>query len=248
MNFDELIERYKMLPLWGRLLALAILGMMPGAYTVWDEQEGLDERLQASQAEEATVKQDFEKKVAQKGDLPRLEEKKAFTQEQLEKAKKMLPDGYKIEEILRRVAVIAKESGVTLLRFDPGVESVVPPTENHYYQLPIAAAVSGQFNQVAGFFDRILHLEGTVFVRNISFRGDKAPAGGVAAEAERLRQEFKLQSDFEIAAFRGMTGEEIAKVDAAAAASKAAAAPKVGKPSPPGPSAATTVVGGGQRM
>lgn len=215
MDFEELKERYKLLPLWARFLIAAVLGILPGAYVYYDEGDALQAQLEQETSNEATARDKFESSRQQKANLPKLEEELAFTEEQLLKAKKKLPDSYKIEDVLQKAATIAKEVGVKLVQFDPGDE--VPHVEDYkYVELPIKTELQGRFSQIAAFFDRVVHLENSIFVRKIEMTRntlEKATDATLAKKTEfqiarENRQNVRLKAVFDLVIFRGMMENE----------------------------------------
>jgi Tfp pilus assembly protein PilO len=218
MDLEELKERYKMLPLWARFLIMGAIGLLPGAYVYYDEGDALQSQLEQEQSDEVVARGDFERSRQQKANLPKLEEDLAFTEEQLVKAKKKLPDSYKIEDVLQKAATIAKEVGVKLVLFAPQAE--VRHEEGYrYVELPIKTEVQGRFSQIASFFDRIVHLETSVFVRKIVL--EKLVVQKTEAEmqanqqktdfqlARESRDKLRLKGSFEMAIFRGMKDMEM---------------------------------------
>ena len=218
---EELKERYKMLPMWARLVLASIVGLIPAAYVYFDEGDALQEQLSTSQDSEEKARDKFEVARKQKANLPQLEEQLVFTEEQLVKAKKKLPDSYKIEEILQKSASIAKQVGVRMINFDPGDE--VPHNDDfHFVELPIHTELDGRFAEVMGFFDKIVHLDTSIFIRKIELTRvlKKAQVSSTSQQAEQQNKtEFQLAKDnrdnvrmkatFDLVIFRGMNDAEI---------------------------------------
>lgn len=228
MDFEEIKERYKMLPLWARFLIAGILGLLPGAYVYYDEGDALQTQLETTTGEEGEARAKFEEARQQKANVPKLEEELEFTEQQLEKAKKKLPDIFHIEDVLQKAATIAKEVGVKLVKFEPQ-EDILHREDYKFVEKPIKTEIEGRFGQIAAFFDRIVHLETSVFVRKIDVtrvvkeKNDEAEPGPQAQRqktefqlAKEARQNLRLRASFDIAMFRGMSKDEEehpAKVD-----------------------------------
>ncbi len=177
MQLDELKQKYKNLPLWARFLLMFVLGLIPGLYFYFDEGQSYEEKLAEILGQEATVRAEFEKARQRKSDLPKLEEKLAFTEDQLNKAKKLLPDSYIIESILEKAATLAIKANVVLERFKPLAEIGHDSDGYRYVELPIETQITGDYQSIATFFDKVAHLESTIFIRNITI----TPAAGNAA-------------------------------------------------------------------
>ena len=217
MDKDEILERYKELPLYARLLLWAVIGIVPCGYYYLEDGVTVEARLDEAEREAATAKQSFFKASQQKKNLPKLEEELQFTEEELEKARRQLPDSFKIDEILQKTATIAREVGVSLYLFDPQNE-VPAGTSFRYIELPISAKIKGKFSQVGMYFDRIVHLNTSVFIRDVKLIGEvngqqqraepavaeppPPPVGGnpnQAQPAPATPQPRKGGTDFEIA-------------------------------------------------
>lgn len=227
MDLDELKQKYKQVPMWGRLLGAAALGLLPAAYTYMEESVVIENDLVTAQAAETAQRTEFENSRSMKARMPQLEEELAIIESQLAKARQALPDNYKIEEILERIATIAKETGVKLQRFDPGDEVQIR-TPTHYVELPIATEIEGKFSQVAAFFDRVVHLESSIFARKLALTVATAGTDGSGARAARpaapgadgttltpyqaaveARQAVRVKTAFQLSVYRAPTpGEE----------------------------------------
>ena len=227
METEELKERYKILPMWARLSVAALIGVLPAIYVYYDEGDGLQAELEQVTGEEEVARLKFEKAREKKTNVPKLEEKLAFTEEQLVKAKKKLPDNYRIEDVLQKAATIAKEVGVRFVSFDPGDEKR-GLGDYKYMEMPIATEIEGRFNQIAAFIDRVVHLEASVFVRNVALepaegedglrkkgQGNEAAIDAAPSfeEAQRSRSELRVQGKVELVIFRGMSEAEAVGAD-----------------------------------
>jgi Tfp pilus assembly protein PilO len=230
MDTDELKERYKSLPMWARLLIALGAGLLPGAYIYFDEGESLAVSLDEVNQEKEAAQSKLDLAVAKKKKIPQIEERLAELEEQLEKAKKALPDSFRVEDVLQKTATIAKETGVKLALFNP--EQQKPGKgEYRYMELPIATEIDGKFNQIAAFFDRLVHLEHSLFIRNLDISAvvDASSPNGVnnASKSEHqlaveARQKLSAKGKFQIIVYRSMTDPEIAAADAAASVDGAA--------------------------
>ena len=230
MNSEELKHRYKVLPLWGRLLAAAIIGILPGVYIFFTEGMDLYDTVDNLSAQAESAKARFEKARQQKANLPQLEEKLAFTEEQLQKVKALLPDSVPIEDILQKTATIAKDAGVQLLAFTPAKDEV-KAEPYPYVEMPVLIKAQGRYVQVANFFDRLVHLDGSLAIRRLTIARkeaadsaekkaskDESPldpgdsTGGAKAltfqQAKEARQNLEVTTNFTLAVFRAASETE----------------------------------------
>jgi Tfp pilus assembly protein PilO len=222
MDLEDVKDRYKLLPMAARLGVAVIVGVIPIAYLALDEGTTLTDQLSELQGREQTVRDKFERSRQRKASLPKLEEQLAFTEEQLAKAKKLLPERIRVEDILQKVATIARDVGVQLTSFTPKPE-VKQDTGYPSIEIPIETQISGRFVDVAAFIDRLVRLETTVFVRSISMNLAQQTEGSGSEPSNTLdpiknatnlakeaRQKAKEKATLVISAYRSQTEDEIA--------------------------------------
>lgn len=224
MDLDDIKQRYKVLPLWARLTVAGIIGLIPGIYVLMDEGDGLDARRMTAETEENAARTEFEKARENKANLPKLEEQLAFTEEQLAKAKKRLPDSYRIEDILQKAATIAKDTGVKLNGFIPQDETQ-HCDKARYIERPIKTEVEGRYSELVTFFDRIVHLDGSIFVQRIQMNRTELEENKLTNPfqnqdgrseqkktpfqlAREARQNVRIKASFDITIFRGISDGE----------------------------------------
>jgi Tfp pilus assembly protein PilO len=247
MDLDSLKERYKKHRLIYRLIFMALLGLVPGLYIYLDQGSVAEADRETASTEVEAAKEQFEKSKKRREDMPKLEEQLAFTEEQLEKAKAKIPDTIQINEILQKIATIAKELDVQLRDFDPDAEL---PGEGafRFIKMPIKIKVSGPFVQVVSFFDRIVHLEKIILVQDVTMEGNEieddrsgdalVPPGGakmtLVQKANAQREKIRIDADATIAVYRTAGANEAMPVAAAggppAPNDKGAGAPALATP------------------
>lgn len=269
MGLDELKEKYRSLPIWARILMALIFGILPGACSYLDEVETVEASLTDAENKESSARNQFEANRKEKANIPKLEEELVYTEEQLEKAKRKLPEGYLMENVLALTAGNAKASGVKMKKFEPLCE-LKGVGEFKYVERMIDVEVNGKYQQISSFFDRMVHSESLLFLREIDI--DRAPLPGmdvlfpVAIDvvklpptqlevAEKSRLAMTLNAKFKLVIFRGMKDEESVFFEyknscaddavTIAAAMEAAGIGPDGKPLPLGPDGLPMVVGNG---
>jgi type IV pilus assembly protein PilO len=225
MDLDEIKERYKLLPIWTRLVLMLILGALPAGYIYLEEGEYLEGDLSAAENERNDARANFEGARTQKGNIQQLEEKLASTEQQLEVAKEKLPDSFLVEDLLQKIAAIGQESGVNFKSFKPEGEPKPGKGEYKYMELPHDAVVAGQYNNIAAFLDRVAHLESTVFVKSIEIKRKKQEEKGngtfgTAAGTENAhkaaiesRKNTEVEANLSLVAYRSMSDTESATVE-----------------------------------
>ncbi len=176
MDARELIARYKAWPRRNRMLAVAVAGMAYPLFMWWSDVPPLESQLESVVREENEARGKYEKMRKEQDDLPKLEVEFKFVQDQLAKAKALLPEKIAMEDILQKTATIARETRVALNEFSPAAELEVNG-DYRYAEIPVALVVRGGFSNIMTFYDRIVHLAGNIRLRGLVF-SPGAPGGG----------------------------------------------------------------------
>jgi Tfp pilus assembly protein PilO len=222
MDLDDIKERYKILPMAARIGVAVVVGVLPIVYIFLDEGSILSDQLTELHDKESQARAKFERARDRKGNLPKLEENLAFTEEQLNKAKRLLPDSFRVEDVLQKVATTARDVGVTLDSFKP-LEEVKKDMGYPTVEIPIEAGVSGRFGDIGHFIDQILRSEMALFVKTISMTPaatEKEPSSSLrpdqpeTLQAKDLRQYARERAVLTIVAYRSQTESEISMLPA----------------------------------
>lgn len=215
MDREDLIERYRSLSVRTRILFAILLGLLPGIYIYFEDGQLLTEELEQVRTEHDAQQSKLDHALAQKKQIPQIEQRLVELEDQLGKARKALPENFRVEEVLQKAASIARETGIKIVLFKPGQEK--PGVgEYKYMELPIATELSGKFNQIATFIDRLVHLKQSLLVRNISMNYvpfEDSLANSTQTEHQRAldaRQRVAALATVEIVVFRSMTEQEAA--------------------------------------
>lgn len=219
MDFEELKERYKMLPTWVRLLAGAFIGMLYPIYMYASEGDVLAKQLDDLKATEREARSQFEEARRKKANLPELEEQLAFTKQQLAKAREKLPPEYNTDRILEKTATYAKEAEVAFTRFDPQNEKFGKDCRK-YMQMPIQGEAAGDYSQIASFLDSVAHIENSIFLNKVHLLSRVENTASNASEDMQLsdheralkrRERLQVKSDFTLLVYREMDEAERAE-------------------------------------
>jgi Tfp pilus assembly protein PilO len=217
MELDDLRDRYKLLPMAARIGVAFVVGILPILYIFLEEGASLSDQLTELQERESQTRTKFEKARDRKGNLPKLEETLAFTEEQLNKAKKMLPETFRIEDVLQKVARTARDVGVKLESFKP-LEEVKKDLGYPTVEIPIQAEIAGRFGDIGNFLDQILRGEIGLFIKSIAITpvsGEPAPLADQSSTqsifviAKEARQQAKEKAVLTLVAYRSQTQAEL---------------------------------------
>jgi Tfp pilus assembly protein PilO len=168
---EELLAWYTEINLFIRLGALMFFGCLPGACTYYEEATAIDEQLAQKNTELEQHKSTFNSKRSQANRMPELIETLAFTQNQMEEAKKSLPDDFFVEDFLAKLATFALENRALMMEFTPAEKPSVEGAGYRYESLTIDVKFEGAFEQVMAFMDEVAHLQKMVQITGISMAG-----------------------------------------------------------------------------
>jgi type IV pilus assembly protein PilO len=160
---QQYLDKFGKLALSTKLVVLVVLvvGIAVGYYMGLRIPEG--ERIQAVNGDIAklTVTRDKDAAIAE-----HLDEYKAEVtrlQEDLERAKTLLPNDREIDDLLKQVANLGKKVGLDFTLFKP--EPDVP--RDFYAEVPVDIAVTGDYHTVALFFSKVGQLKRIVNIQNV---------------------------------------------------------------------------------
>ncbi len=206
MDSEELVSRYKMLPIAARLLVALLVGLLPAYYIYFEEGDALESEMANARDRLNIIEAKFERERVKRNKLPELEAKLAFTEQQLRESSKLLPDVFQMQDVLQEASIIAREVGVDVQVFDPG-QAVAGGSAFKYMELPIEVVVVGRYHQIAAFYDRLANLEKMIHVRDFKLQpweppGKAAPklTASASAESDLLAAQKNARSDFRVEA------------------------------------------------
>ena len=230
MDVESIKISYRQMSIVKKLLIIVFVGAIPGSCAYFEEGPILQEDLERAENSRDAAKSKFQKAREQKANLPKLEEKLAFTEGELSKASKKLPDEFVMGKILQKTAMIAQDVGVDLQLFQPG-KGAPAGSIFKYVELPVSLQVIGTYGQIATFFDRIVHLDLLVHIKNIEMAlaqsSEKSISERTAAQIkdkdlqreaiQRARREnAKIMGTADMVIFRTLTRQEELAIEAAA--------------------------------
>lgn len=213
--FGGLLERYKNLPMVARAVLAIILALLPAVivYTSFIEDKEIERDLALKNHDAARAS--LKKTEDTVKNIPDLEKKMKFTEEQLNKAKEFLPDNYDMEGVVEKASRIAKQLDVTLDHFEPKSEKMIEGAYS-YVEQRIALDLAGSYAQIATFFDLLANIEPNVYLKTLTLNRQTATASRAAPgkedayeQARALRRDQKLFAKSEISVYRSAKASEI---------------------------------------
>jgi type IV pilus assembly protein PilO len=190
---DKLIERVLKLPLGvkvatiaGAVLALVLLNYFVVSVKLGPSISEVERRIDKAQAEQARLDKDFIEKTAIANNLNQFRREKELLEQQLREALAELPEDKKIEDLLQLFQDRAQKSGLEIVTIQPQQ----PVADKFYARIPIPMSVTGNFHEIATFFDALGRMRRIVNVSELAFDGAKDVNGKVILNAKFLVTAF----------------------------------------------------------
>jgi type IV pilus assembly protein PilO len=190
---EQLIERIAKAPLGLKIgvVAGALVLVTALSYFVFSLPFGpsiseVEVRIKKAEVEQARLERDFTEKQAIANDLNRFRKEKELLEQRLAEALSELPEEKNIDELLQLFQDRAQKAGLEISTITPEPEK----SEGFYARIPIPMTVSGNFHEIATFFDSLGRLRRIVNVSDISMSAPKDVSGKMVVDAKFLVTTF----------------------------------------------------------
>jgi type IV pilus assembly protein PilO len=190
---EQLIERIAKAPLGLKIgvVAGALALVTALSYFVFSIPWGpsiseVETRIKKTSVEQARLERDFTEKQAIANDLNRFRKEKELLEQRLAEALAELPEEKNIDELLQLFQDRAQKAGLEIATITPEAEK----PEGFYARIPIPMTVTGNFHEIATFFDSLGRLRRIVNVSDISMTAPKDVSGKMVVDAKFLVTTF----------------------------------------------------------
>lgn len=122
------------------------------------------EELDAEQAKEITLREDYKKKLTQAVNLEALRKQREQVQQYVTQLEKQLPSKAEMDALLSDINQAGLGRSLHFELFKPGQVSV----QEYYAELPITLRVTGRFHDVGAFASDVAHLSRIVTLNNMT--------------------------------------------------------------------------------
>jgi type IV pilus assembly protein PilO len=161
---QQYLDKFAKLPGSTKMIILVVLVVAVGFgyYMMFHiPQQEVLEGLQG-QIEGLRAERDKNAKIAEHLDEYKAEV--ARLQEDLERAKALLPNEREIDDLLKSVANLGKKVGLQFLLFRP-----LPDIQRDFYaEVPVEISISGGYHEIALFFAKVGQLKRIVNIQNVA--------------------------------------------------------------------------------
>jgi len=191
---EQLIERIAKAPLGlraGVVLAIAVVVTALNYFVVGIPTFGravseIERRIASADVEQKRLNDDLIDKTSIANNLNQFRREKELLEQRLAEALSELPQDKRLDELLQLFQDRALKAGLEISVIEPQA----PASEGFYARLPIPMTVSGNFHEIATFFDSLGRLRRIVNVTDITFDQPKDMSGKVILQAKFLVTAF----------------------------------------------------------
>jgi type IV pilus assembly protein PilO len=194
---EQLIERIAKAPIGLKIgvVAGALVLVTALTYFVFSLPFGpsiseVETRIKKTNADQARLERDFTEKQAIANDLNRFRKEKELLEQRLAEALAELPEEKDIDGLLQLFQDRAQKAGLEIVTITPEAEK----PEGFYARIPIPMTVTGNFHEVATFFDSLGRLRRIVNVSDISMSAPKDVSGKMVVDSKFLITTFMFVS------------------------------------------------------
>lgn len=149
-------------PWYGHLLLIAIIGVL--LYFVWFKPK--NEQLVNLKEERAKIEREVRDLRSKKRQLDRIEQQIAVLNQTLRELETIIPKRREIWDILRNMQQLAINSRLQIDKFDPQGEI----RKEFYFEWPIDLEITGDYHNLALFFDRLSNFSRLFNVEDFSIK------------------------------------------------------------------------------
>jgi type IV pilus assembly protein PilO len=170
----------------GALVATTALNYFVIGVNFGDSITDIEEKVRRTRLQQAQLDKDFIEKTAIANNLNQFRREKELLEQQLREALAELPEDKKIDELLQLFQDRALKAGLDIGTIEPGKVS----SERFYAKIPIPMTVTGNFHEIATFFDSLGRMRRIVNVTDIVLADPKDVNGKVILQAKFLATTF----------------------------------------------------------
>ena len=164
---------------------------------------GSQDELQAAQAEELSLKEDYKSKLTKAVNLDILKKQREQVQQYVTQLEKQLPSKAEMDALLSDINQAGLGRSLQFELFRPGQVAV----KEYYAELPISIKVTGRYHDIGAFASDIANLSRIVTLNNLTI----APKPDGTLSLDSTAKTFRYLDQDEVAAQRKATGAKGAK-------------------------------------
>ena len=161
---QQYLDKFAKLPGSTKAIILVVLVVLVFGGYYWMFHIPQQEVLEGLQTQIGTLRAERDKNAKIAEHLDEYKAEVARLQEDLERAKALLPNDREIDDLLKSVANLGKKVGLNFLLFRP-----LPDVQRDFYaEVPVEISISGGYHEIALFFAKVGQLKRIVNIQNVA--------------------------------------------------------------------------------
>ena len=185
---NKLIERLGKVPLPTKIgvLVVALAALTAVNYFLFIQD--VESQIGANRASVARLNKDLVDKKVIADNLNQYRRDKELLERRVAEALTELPLTADIDDLLRQLNDVGKKSGLEIVNLEPGAET----SSGFYASIPIKMQVSGNYHEIAVFFESVSKLRRIVNISNLAFTNPQRKSEKVVLGATYLATTFRF--------------------------------------------------------
>ena len=155
-----------------------------------------EDKITRAKRDQAQLDKEYIEKTAIANNLNQFRREKELLEQQLTEALAELPEDKKIEDLLQVFEDRALKSGLKIVSIEPKA----PTSERFYAKIPIPMVVTGNYHEIATFFDSLGRMRRIVNVSEVSLGEPKDVNGKVVLNGKFIVTAFMFVNPTKAAA------------------------------------------------
>jgi type IV pilus assembly protein PilO len=190
---DKLIERMVKAPVGAKVgvvggiaVLLFVLNYFVIGMNFGPSIQETEEKIRRTQQEQARLDKEYIEKTAIANNLNQFRREKELLEQQLRQALAELPEEKNIEDLLQLFQDRALKAGLKIGSIEPRP----PVAERFYAKIPIPMSVTGNYHEIATFFDSLGRMRRIVNVSDVALESPKDVGGKIVLSGKFLVTAF----------------------------------------------------------
>lgn len=187
INIDPIVEKIEKIKLLYRLLILVgFIALMAGAfaYVIYLPKT---EEIEKTQKNIAGLKSKVNRARIKSRKLPKFKAERAEVATQFQEALTLLPNKKEIPTLLRTITQFGSDSQLEFRLFSPQRERA----KEFYMEIPVSIEVSGNYHNVAVFFEKVGGMDRIVNILNVSMNPVNERSTTLVTKCDAVTYRFK---------------------------------------------------------
>lgn len=188
---NNLLEKLVKVPLATKAVVVVLLLGAVTAANYFLVIADLQTAIESARTKKRALDEELVKKRVIADNLNQYRRDKEVLERRLAEALTELPPQADIDELLRQLNDVGKKSGLEIVALEPGAEK----PETFYASIPIRMQVSGNYHEIAVFFESVSKLRRIVNISAITFQTPTRKAEKVVLSASYMATTFRFLDD-----------------------------------------------------